>query len=85
MAGCIARPIRSSIVAVRQIPSSISRVDCSMWKSGECSTKPRLASTGHAGWQAGQLESEIQANGWLHCPADPELIFNTALETRWRG
>jgi putative AlgH/UPF0301 family transcriptional regulator len=26
---------------------------------------------GYAGWQAGQLESEIQANGWLHCPADP--------------
>lgn len=38
---------------------------------------------GYAGWQAGQLESEIQANGWLHCPADPELIFNTALETKY--
>ena len=24
---------------------------------------------------AGQLESEIQDNGWLHCPADPDLIF----------
>jgi putative transcriptional regulator len=21
------------------------------------------------------LENEIQANGWLHCAADPELIF----------
>jgi putative transcriptional regulator len=38
---------------------------------------------GYAGWQAGQLESEIQANGWLHCPADPDLIFNTALETKY--
>jgi putative transcriptional regulator len=30
---------------------------------------------GYAGWAAGQLESEIQSNGWLHCPADPDLIF----------
>ncbi len=30
---------------------------------------------GYAGWAAGQLENEIQENGWLHCPADSELIF----------
>lgn len=30
---------------------------------------------GYAGWAAGQLESEIQENGWLHCAADADLIF----------
>jgi putative transcriptional regulator len=30
---------------------------------------------GYAGWGAGQLEDEIQENGWLHCPADADLIF----------
>jgi putative transcriptional regulator len=30
---------------------------------------------GYAGWAAGQLENEIQDNGWLHCAADSELIF----------
>jgi putative transcriptional regulator len=30
---------------------------------------------GYAGWGAGQLENEIQENGWLHCPADADLIF----------
>ena len=31
---------------------------------------------GYAGWSSGQLESEILANGWLTCPADPDLIFD---------
>lgn len=30
---------------------------------------------GYAGWAPGQLENEIQDNGWLHCSADRELIF----------
>lgn len=38
---------------------------------------------GYAGWSAGQLETEIQANGWLNCPADPDLIFHSALDARY--
>ena len=33
--------------------------------------------------RSGQLESEIQANGWLHCPADPGLIFDGALDLKY--
>lgn len=32
---------------------------------------------GYAGWAPGQLENEIQHNGWLHCTADTELVFGT--------
>ncbi len=42
-----------------------------------------LVALGYAGWAPGQLESEIRANGWLHCPADDALLFDTALENRW--
>jgi putative transcriptional regulator len=34
-----------------------------------------LLALGYAGWAPGQLENEIQGNGWLHCSADPDLIF----------
>ncbi|WP_279574816.1 YqgE/AlgH family protein [Methylobacterium sp. J-088] len=50
--------------------------------SGEGPASAVLA-LGYAGWQAGQLESEIMANGWLNCPADPELIFNTDLDAKY--
>ena len=38
---------------------------------------PRSAilALGYAGWAPGQLENEIQHNGWLHCAADTDLIF----------
>ncbi|MDR6952188.1 putative transcriptional regulator [Ancylobacter sp. 3268] len=32
---------------------------------------------GYAGWAPGQLENEIQQNGWLNCPADASLVFGT--------
>lgn len=36
-----------------------------------------ILALGYAGWSPGQLEDEIQANGWLHCPPDPDIIFST--------
>jgi putative transcriptional regulator len=38
---------------------------------------------GYAGWTSGQLENEIQQNGWLNCPADPNLVFDTDLESKY--
>ena len=45
--------------------------------------KQAICALGYAGWDAGQLESEIQRNGWLHCPADPDLIFDDAIDTKY--
>jgi putative transcriptional regulator len=42
-----------------------------------------ILALGYAGWAPGQLETEIQQNGWLHCTADKELLFGTELETKY--
>ncbi|HWV42471.1 YqgE/AlgH family protein [Pseudorhodoplanes sp.] len=42
-----------------------------------------ILALGYAGWSPGQLESEMQSNGWLHCSADPELIFGTDADAKY--
>jgi putative transcriptional regulator len=42
-----------------------------------------ILALGYAGWDAGQLENEIQHNGWLNCPADPSILFDRNLETKY--
>lgn len=44
---------------------------------------PCLVALGYAGWDAGQLERELQHNGWLTVPADDALLFDAELETKW--
>ena len=45
--------------------------------------KHAILALGYAGWAAGQLENEIQHNGWLHCDADPDLIFGADSDEKY--
>ena len=47
--------------------------------------RPRRAilTLGYAGWDAGQLESEIREGVWLTCDADDELLFGDDHEHKW--
>ncbi len=38
---------------------------------------------GYAGWGPGQLDHEIQDNGWLIAPADDHLLFGHDLDSKW--
>ncbi len=40
---------------------------------------------GYAGWGPGQVETEFQGNGWLHCEGDASLVFGGEPETKWRA
>jgi putative transcriptional regulator len=42
-----------------------------------------ILALGYAGWAPGQLEREIQSNGWLNCPADFDIVFDSDLENKY--
>jgi len=44
----------------------------------------RVLALGYAGWAPGQLDAEIQANGWLLVPPDPELVFGPDNDAKWQ-
>ena len=50
-------------------------------------TGPRrsMLALGYAGWAPGQLDAEIQANGWLNVSADQDLIFGSNLDGKWNS
>jgi putative transcriptional regulator len=43
-----------------------------------------LVALGYAGWGPGQLDAEIQANGWLLVAADTALVFDTQDNSKWQ-
>src|SRR5438132_1879011 len=45
--------------------------------------REHLVALGYAGWAPGQLEDEIQRNGWLTVRADIDLIFNVPPDARY--
>jgi putative transcriptional regulator len=49
---------------------------------GEGPSRSMLA-LGYAGWAPGQLEDELQRNGWLYCEADEMLLFGGDDGQKW--
>jgi putative transcriptional regulator len=43
-----------------------------------------LFALGYAGWAPGQLDTEIQANGWLSVAADDDIVFDPDQDGKWR-
>jgi len=43
-----------------------------------------LFALGYAGWAPGQLDAEIQANGWLSVAADDEIVFGSDHDRKWK-
>ena len=43
-----------------------------------------ILALGYAGWGPGQLDAEIQANGWLSVAADDDLVFDHDISGKWQ-
>jgi len=46
--------------------------------------KKSLLALGYAGWGPGQLDAEMQANGWLNVDADEALVFDPNSKDKWQ-
>ncbi|MEG3765670.1 YqgE/AlgH family protein [Alteromonas sp. 14N.309.X.WAT.G.H12] len=44
-----------------------------------------LIALGYAGWEAGQLEHEMQENAWLTIEADTDILFQTPIHKKWQA
>ncbi len=42
-----------------------------------------MIALGYTGWAPGQLEQELQQNGWLSCDAEADLIFAADDDAKW--
>lgn len=47
--------------------------------------KRALLALGYTGWAPGQLEAELQDNGWLIADVDKELVFKANDAEKWQG
>ncbi len=45
--------------------------------------KRAMVALGYSGWGPGQLEREMQRNGWLYAPPDPDILFGADNATKW--
>ncbi len=51
--------------------------------AGGAGPQRALLALGYSGWGPGQLDNEIQNNGWLNCQADDELVFGHDFENKY--
>lgn len=52
-------------------------------KEGKLSTQDVKLFTGYCGWDAGELEAEIEEGSWLLCEAPADLVFASDYQSLW--
>ena len=76
--------INNSTLPIDQAVSLTATVDILRAIASGSGPDRAVLALGYAGWQAGQLEAEMQDNGWLNVPADTSLIFDSVLDSKYQ-
>ena len=72
----------NSLAVSKDIQLTLSRDVIDAMATGEGPRKS-LVALGYAGWEPGQLETEMLANSWLNVPASPDIVFDMPFSQRW--
>ncbi|MGF1477584.1 MAG: YqgE/AlgH family protein [Geminicoccaceae bacterium] len=75
--------IQDSTLVINQEIALTATVEVLKAIAGGHGPRRRVLALGYAGWAPGQLDSEIQANGWLMAPADGDLVFGPDNDNKW--
>lgn len=75
--------VQDSTMIVSQTLALTATVDILKALAEKTGPSRHLLALGYAGWGSGQLEREIQNNGWMIADADDEILFNTELDLMW--
>ena len=72
----------NSLAVSSEINLTLSRDVIDAMATGE-GPQRTLVALGYAGWEPGQLESEMLANSWINVPATPDIVFDMPFSERW--
>lgn len=72
----------NTLAVSSDIVLTLSRDVIDVMASGDGPRKS-LVALGYAGWEPGQLETEMLANAWLNVPATPDIVFDMPFNQRW--
>lgn len=75
---------RTTIPVTREICLT-STIDVLKAMSAGQGPQNAIIALGYAGWEAGQLESEIACNGWLTSPVDTDFLFSRDFDHQYEN
>lgn len=75
--------IRDSTLVIDQDFALTATVDILKAMAAGGGPRQRVFALGYAGWAPGQLDQEIQRNGWLVVPASAAIVYGTDNAGKW--
>lgn len=68
---------------VDKTTSMTATMDVLQAMAGDEGPREAIVTLGYAGWAPGQLEAELQQNGWLAVEPDRDLLFDAPNDRKW--
>ena len=75
--------LRDGTMVVEDDIALTATVDILRAMAGGAGPRHSMLALGYAGWGPGQLDAEMQANGWLTAPPDSAILFDEAIDSKW--